>query len=68
MAQVKCSRTKCLYHGTEMCTADRIEITGDGCITFDKRIGPADLKAPFNPQCHKSNGKYVSDNPSKVLK
>ena len=66
MAQVKCGRTKCLYHGTEMCTADRITITGDGCITFDNRIGPADLKAPFNPHCERKNGKYISVNPHVV--
>ena len=42
------------------------------CTSYKPRqpvhITPSDLRAPFNPQCHKSNGKFKSDNPSKVLK
>ena len=68
MTQIRCGRSKCLYRGTEMCTADRIEMTaGEGCLTFET-ISPADLNAPFNPRCQKKHGVYKSTNPGRTLK
>jgi hypothetical protein len=69
----RCKRFDCEYHGIEVCMIENNVNAECVCTTYKPRqpvhITPSDLRAPFNPQCHKSKaGKYVSDGPGKVLK
>ena len=66
MPVTKCERTDCEYHGIEVCMAQRNNVNKDCvCASYRTRqpvhISPTDLKAPFNPNCHKESGKYKSD-------
>lgn len=69
----RCPNRDCEHHGVDVCMVQRNNINDVGlCTSYKPRqpvhISPTDLRQPFSPNCHKSNGKYKSDNPSKVLK
>ena len=69
----RCNVTTCKYHGIECCMLkDCPVINNMVCVSYavsePVHITPSDLLPPFECHCHKSQGKFKSDNDVKVIK
>jgi len=69
MANVRCKLTDCKYHGTEVCTAQRVYIDGVGQVEcYEPIIRSTLVHEQFNPGCTKTRSGYKSSRVTGVLR